>query len=470
MKNSLKMLTVSVLSLLILPHLSSCGGSGADDNTLRILVKDADFGSEWIEKIADDFIADHPDIKVEITAQYDINSLIDYNLNSKNNQDDLYISVGDRWKSYAASGKLASLDDLIEEEVDGVKVKDKVSEEFQSSIYFTRANGDVHSYRLPWTSGVGGIFYNKKMFAENGWEVPTTFEELLALCETINAARVPVSSDPNETDAVKPFAYTGSNTDYFDYTVFSWWAQIVGKDAINEFLKYESADIFDVSKNPTYAGLKTATEYWNQLFTSENYIAGSQSKDAATAQKEFLNGYSAMMLNGDWLYNAILNYGSSSSSQFELGIMKTPVVAEANPEYVNSTFVTGEDQFIAIPASSKHQDLAKEFIKYIISDDGCKTFLSEANGFLAYDCSYEDLNLSEGFIRDMIDLRETYTDKFTSFSSSRIYLCNTINIWSSSANRPYLNLLNNSTTIDRSFQTIASYASASWADWLNNTR
>ena len=96
--------------------------------------------------------------------------------------------------------------------------------------------------------------------------------------------------------------------------------------------------------------------------------------------------------------------------------------------------------------------------------------MSEANGFLAYDCSYEDLNLSEGFIRDMIDLRETYTDKFTSFSSSRIYLCNTINIWSSSANRPYLNLLNNSTTIDRSFQTIASYASASWADWLNNTR
>ena len=470
MKNSMKFLTTSLLALLILPSLSSCGGSKVDENTLKILVRDAGFGSTWIEKIKEKFIADHPEVKIEITAQYDINPLIDYNLNSKNNQDDLYISVGDRWKSYAASGKLASLDDLIEEEVDGVKVKNKVSEEFQSSIYFTRANGEIHSYRLPWTSGVGGIFYNKKMFADNHWEVPTTFEELISLCNTINAARIPVSSDPNETDAVKPFAYTGTNTDYFDYTVFDWWAQIVGKDAIEEFLKYESADIFDVSKNPTYAGLKTATEYWNRLFTGENYITGSNSKDAATAQKEFLNGYSAMMLNGDWLYNEILNYGSAGSAQFELGIMKTPVIAEANPDYVDTSYIIGDDQFIAIPASSKHQELAKEFIKEIISDSGCQTFLSEANAFLAYDCSYTDMDISEGFIKDMIELRETYTNKFTSFSSSRIYLCNTINVWSSSANRPYLNLLNNSTTIDKSFQTIASYASASWADWLQNTR
>ncbi|MBE6132146.1 MAG: extracellular solute-binding protein [Erysipelotrichaceae bacterium] len=476
---SKKIIPALLFTALLVPTLASCGNEGEKqpDNVLKIVVKSAGFGDAWINKIKESFQAKHPDVTVEINALYDTASLIESHLKSSKNEDDLYISVGDKWRSYAASGYFAELDDLLEEEVDGVKVKNKVADEFENSLYFEKSNGEKHSYRLPWTSGVGGIFYNKKMFEQNGWSVPTTFDELVSLCDTINAAEIATSDG---LTAVKPFAYTGQNTDYFDYTVFSWWSQIVGKNAIDEFLKYKSANIFDVTQNETYQALKTATKHWDELFNKSNkadksvtnYIEGSNSKDAPTAQKEFLNGYAAMMFNGDWLYNELLNYSTSetASSQFELGLMKTPALPEAKEEYLNTTYVTGEDQYIAIPSSSNSIDLAKEFIKEIISDKGCATFTQNANAFLAYDCDYSKVEIADKYVKDVIALRNNYVNKFTNYSNSRIYLTNTLNIWSSSANRPYLSLLNQTVTVDGAFTTIANYAKANWADWEYNAQ
>ena len=41
-----------------------------------------------------------------------------------------------------------------------------------------------------WGVDYEGILYNKTMFEENGWTVPTTWDEFLALCDTIQAAGI----------------------------------------------------------------------------------------------------------------------------------------------------------------------------------------------------------------------------------------------------------------------------------------
>ena len=297
----------------------------------------------------------------------------------------------------------------------------------------------------------------------------------MALCQKINADSIPVPNDPDHIKTVKPFTYGGTDTDYFDYTVFDWWGQIAGKDAITNFLKYESADNFDASKNSTYAALKTATERWFQLFgpSSNYYITGNNTTSAADAQKQFINGEAAMMFNGDWLYNESLQFTKNGSydATFKLALMKTPVLAEANPEYVNTSYIIGEDQYIAIPASSKHKDLAKDFIKLIVSNEGCETCTKEAHGFLAYNANYDEMNINDSFLESVIDLRSQYTSKFTNFSSNRKYLTNLIDIWSTSANRPFLSLLNGSlSTVDRAFQIIASTASSQWTEWTNKSK
>lgn len=466
-----KLVPAAMLTFLLASGLTACGNNNNDENTLNIVCIDAGYGEEWINEIANKFQQSHEGVKVNVTAIYESESLISQHLSSKNNNDDLYISVGSNWKYNAASGMFAELDDLLEDTVDGVKVKDKVSDEYKNSIYFTKSNGDKKCYRLPFVSAIGGIFYNAKMFEDNGWQIPTTYQELVQLCQTINSAKVVVAGDPDGTTTVKPFIYTGTNTDYFDYTVFDWWGQLVGKDKIQEFLKYESADNFDVTKNETYNALKTATSKWQNLFDSKNsfYVPDTNNMSAGTAQKQFINGYAAMMFNGDWLYNESLRYtnGGTFDSTFKLGLMKTPVLEEAKAEYANTSYIIGEDQYIAIPKTSKRQTLAKEFIKAIISNDGCQTFTEKAHAFLAYNSDIE--TTQDEFLNSVLDLKSQYTTRFTNYSSNRKYLCNYIDIWATGSNRPFSSLLSGVSTLDSAFNNIASTVKANWAEWTKKS-
>ena len=379
MKKYTKLASTLLASMFVVAGLSSCGGGSGSKDTLEIVYYSAGFNETWINTLANKFEQTHEGIKVHITASYSSEQIISQHLASRNNPDDLYISTGNSWKSNAATGKFADLTDFLNDEVDGVTVKDKVNDEYADSFYFTKSDGSKATYRLPFTSGIGGIFYNKKMFEENGWDtwlkntystnttgVPETYDQLIALCDKIIEKPVAVPGDPDGTAAVKPFIYAGTDTDYFDYTVFDWWGQIAGKEAIKDFLKYDSPDNFNVTKNETYNALKTATSKWNNIFGSNTgyYVEGQNTTTAANAQKSFVNGYAAMMFNGDWLYNETLNYTQTGTFEnFELGLMKTPVLSEAKAGSESTSYVIGEDQYIAIPASSSKKELAKKVMK-----------------------------------------------------------------------------------------------------------
>jgi len=45
-------------------------------------------------------------------------------------------------------------------------------------------------YMLPLSPGVGGIVVNDDMFQQNGWKIPTSWEDLLAVSEQIKAAGI----------------------------------------------------------------------------------------------------------------------------------------------------------------------------------------------------------------------------------------------------------------------------------------
>ncbi len=49
-----------------------------------------------------------------------------------------------------------------------------------------KKNGNL--YGLPRNTDIMLFYYNQKMFGDNGWEVPATYEELMTLCADIKAA------------------------------------------------------------------------------------------------------------------------------------------------------------------------------------------------------------------------------------------------------------------------------------------
>ena len=475
MKKSIKFLLCAAMCSAILLPLSACSKTKNDESVLNVICLSKGYGNGWIKTIAEKFEEEHPGYTVNLEgAIAEAPSLIKTHINSKNNVDDLYISVGNDWKTYAAQGKFASLDDLIEQEVDGVKIKDKVTTEYSESIYFPDKNGDVHTYRLPWTAGVGGIYYNKKMFETYGWEIPNTYDELITLCNTIVDANIEFSSG-GTAKAVKPFVYTGQNIDYFDYTVYTWWAQLSGEDSIKEFMQYGSPDNYNANTNENYGNLKKATEMWKNIFGNPKYVMDDgNGMSNHTAQTNFNNGCAAMMFNGDWVYNEILNY-KIDNKDFELAIMPTPVASDAKETSI--TYTIGEDQYIAIPESSIKKDLAKDFIKLMVSDYGCGVFLNEAHGLLAYKSSLTANDTTDAFMQNLLTVKTGYSKAFTNYptvrgtsdiknSTKMLYLSSLIDIWGTSALRPYGKLLgSNAKPVEDAFNDISGEISRSWQNW-----
>lgn len=462
---------ILILSLLPLCLLASCNNSKEDDpTTLNVILYDAGWGHEWFEDIIAKWEEDNPGYHINLTAKYDVTTLINRHLSSRNNTDDLYISTNAGWKNYAYEGKFAQLDDLLEETVDNVTVKNKINDEFQANLKM-KINGEseAHAYRLPWTSGMGGIYYNAKMFEQNGWKVPTTTEELTALVKNILENPVEVPGD--DTASVKPFVYTGENTDYFDYAIFNWWMQLAGYDAVNEFYNYSSAENFNYKTvGSAYASLKTVVDYWRSLFsdmeitleggakeTVSTYVSGSLGYTNHQAQTDFFNGKAAMIFDGDWIYNETLNYGINNN--FELKLMKTPTFSGAKES--NVSYIIGSDQYVAIPASSSKQDLAKSLIKTMISDWSLSNFTNKSHGFLAYkNGNTSTIDTTNSYVSSYLEARNSVSKTRTDDSSAEIYLNGYIsNAWVVSSNRPFQGLLQvPEKTTSSSFDTI--YAAA----------
>lgn len=462
MKNNLgkSFLFLSVAALAA-GGLTACGSKVVNDaKTLNIICLNLGYGRDWIDELVTVWEAENPEYKIHLEASSSANDLINKHLYSKDNVDDLYIGNSKNWKSYALKGKLLELDDFLNETVDGMTVKNKINDEYDKSIYY---NG--HTYRLPWTSGVPGIYYNAKMFEENGWTVPQTYDQLLTLCETIKAAALPVG--PKATTTVKPFCFTGENMDYFDYATFTWWGQLAGKTNIDNYFKYESASTFSNS-NPAFVALGQALQMWWNVFGQEsNYVKGSDGWNNHTAQQSFYNGYAAMMINCDWLYNETLKYTDTGTLRdgFELKIMNTPAASTAAS--TNISYIVGEDQFFAIPASTIKADLAKSFLKLMISDRGIKTFAEKAHGTLAYKTSTK-VTTEDEYTNSLFDYLDNATDRFTNWSNSPLFLNNVIDVWTTNDLAPYTRIFNSTASdpVQEYMNTVSSNAQSKWNDWL----
>lgn len=90
-------------------------------------------------------------------------------------------------------GEHGDLPDLI---FSGMRVGDsKYAYDFSAESFTSRYNlsslealdADGSLRQLPVNSTVKGIFYNKTLFEEHGWEIPATRDELFELCEEISA-------------------------------------------------------------------------------------------------------------------------------------------------------------------------------------------------------------------------------------------------------------------------------------------
>ncbi len=168
------------------------------------------------------------------------------------------------------------------------------------------------SRTLPLQFNIEGLFYNKKIFADNDIEIPTTLDELIDAAEKLKAA------------GVTPFVASGKT----GWTISRWVGALlysmVGPDALQ---KVASGDA--KLTDPEYVAAAQQLQDLGPLF-----IDGITNLDYDTMNAQMLNGQAAMMYMGTWFLAAV-NDPSLNKVGDDIGFFGFPGI-EGYPANVGS--------------------------------------------------------------------------------------------------------------------------------------
>jgi raffinose/stachyose/melibiose transport system substrate-binding protein len=215
-------------------------------------------------------------------------------------------------------------------------------------------NGKVYAINLGRVS-YSGIYYNKDLFSANNVAVPTTWSELVAACETFNAADIPcMTAGGKDGWPIFVGAYGLIGSIYPDQAALVeglWTGDIKWNDA-------KSLEMWEKMK--VYAQ--------NMMESGASGIAG----DAAPGR--FASGAVAMFSGGTWYASAI----EAAEPAFEWGYIPFP--GSDNPE--DNKYLFGKyDQGWAIAANTPNKDAAIKYLTEFSEPENYQAF-ANAVGFI----------------------------------------------------------------------------------------
>lgn len=425
--------------------LAACnnGGSEGDGKTLKVAFAECGFGKQFLLDWEADYNSKHPDnkIRLELDGDADMTQNILPRLQNRRNLPDLVMVLSTNWQPWAVQGYLEPLDDVYATTVkEGVTIKDYLLDNLQ-----TYGKVKDHYWAIPWSAGPSGIVYNEGMFKQFGWEVPKTVAELEALCTKIKS---------DSADTIAPFAWSGSTSGYWDFLTFQWWAQIEGEAGWNEFWKFETPNVY--KQNGRYKALE---EFQNLIDKGDgspkNSISGASGKKFMEAQMSFINGEAAMMPNGCWLENEMKG---SLPSGFKMKLMKTPTIDGAIDTNINYN-PCGD--FMVVPSAASNKELAKEFLKYLSTEDACKIFTKAAGGFRPFKYKPSEVEGISEFTKQCAEMFENGTNVFMT-SDNVMYYENNCNSWPGYGT-PYSKMIQEQDSAKTVCDTCYNYVSANWS-------
>ena len=198
------------------------------------------------------------------------------------------------------SGKIADL----ESELTKLGVLDQLQPAAVSTIK-SLYNGKLAV--LPYEYNIEGIFYNKKLFADHGLSVPTTWDELVAASAKLQGA------------GVQPFAASGQQGWPITRLISGYLYRSLGPAAMED-VKEGKAKLTD----PQYVA---AAAQVAELGAKGYFGQGVGSIDYDTAMNQFLTGKAAMFYMGSWALSNIADTKQNTLGADNVGFMPYPAVA-----------------------------------------------------------------------------------------------------------------------------------------------
>jgi len=159
---------------------------------------------------------------------------------------------------------------------------------------------------MPYQFNIEGIWYNKKLFADNGLAVPTTYDELVTAATKLKAA------------GVTPFSASGKAGWPITRLISGYLYRDLGPDALQAVAEGK-AKLTD----PEYV---KAAQAIADLGKAGYFGKGIGSIDYDTAVQQFLTGKAAMFYMGSWELGDFNDTAKNKIGADNIGFMSFPAV------------------------------------------------------------------------------------------------------------------------------------------------
>lgn len=213
---------------------------------------------------------------------------------------------------------------------------------------------------LPYSVAAASVIYNIQMFEDNDIEVPTTWDELIEVCETLQAAGItPIYSTFKEPWSV--------GQGLFDYIVG-------GSVDVADFYEQMNELGTEVGPNSPVSFQKTLDEPVKKMVQLAQYSnEDAASRSYGDGNVAFAKGEAAMYMQGPWALGEI----AKTNPDLELGTFPLPATNDPDDLKVRVNL----DLALWIPEVSDNKDGARQFVSYLMQQDIMDEYNAEFLGF-----------------------------------------------------------------------------------------
>lgn len=333
-----------------------------ENKELDIAIFQGAYGREFWDALAEKFMEKYPGTKINITANPKLGDMIKPKVVAGNLPDFIYLNVDDPSgviKGLIKDNALMELTDVFNSKAldKDALIKDLILPGFLDTVFCT-PYGDGKIYGAPYNYGVMGLWYNKNYFDKKGYKPPKTWDEFFALNESA------------KKDGRALFTYQGIYPGYLEEIMIPALYSAGGQEAVDAFLGYgEGFWSSDAAKK--------TLEVFKKIATTDNALMkGTVALNHTQAQTEFMQGKAMFCVNGSWFEGEMQD--APREEGFEFGFAGVPAFNEGDPVIA----LVGIEQMY-IPAKAKNPELAKEFLKFVYTDEGIRLNGEKAKAVLA---------------------------------------------------------------------------------------
>lgn len=344
--------TTSIAALASAFSMTGCSMQSKSGKTVITMIQYKPESVKAFEAMEERFNATHDDIELKIESPNEAMTILKTRLIKEDYPDIIGIGGDINYSNFLDAELFMDISDF--EGVDDIK---SAYMQIEEDLEFIPQDG---VYALPYVANAAGILYNKEMFSENGWEIPTTWTEFTELCDTIS-----------ETTNIDPLYFGFKDT----WTTLAPWNALAVGLADSDICSQVNA-----GKTTFSEGYKEVAEKMKSLlqYAEPNPYAYSYN-DACTA---FARGESAMYVIGSYAVPQIL----SVNPDMEIDSFPFP----ANENEADNVLNSGVDLQFSVMKKCENKEAAYEVLRFLYEDETIQIYLDDQS---AIPCKKGDFTL-----------------------------------------------------------------------------